>query len=380
MKKLPENYVVICNNATETTIVNNYIDDDNSVFNFWEYVVNSSYSSNIFSTLELVELWFKYRNVNNYETLTFKEFNDIINKEQEMENKLPKVWHLKITPDNKKIINDVKIKQHELYENLFEFDYVYVQSLGVYDGEFGGVNNYYENSVEITTEQFKSYYLKENKTEMKKQTLTRNQLIKLYNADNCTEWKSEIENILKLNVLIDNIEIPASSLELLKSKGSVAQKKLVTDLKIELSKTAKELYLENQTKCGLSIGDTVKVTRTSEKYENGWSEFWNDSMNSSVGKTFIIKNFDNDNNGFRLENNYWYPYFVLEKVVEEWIPFTFEDDLLGMKVISKDKKHKSVIMYQDKYDVYPSNVRSNYKNLFNYYTFLDGTPCGKLKQ
>jgi len=302
MKTLPKNYVVECTTAEETKIVNNYFDKDEKDWNYWKYITVSETDNNIFKAETDYKKWFKQRRITDYELLTFKEWNEIVN-----------------------------IK---------------------------------------------------NKSEMKKQTLTKNQLIDLREQFSCSIWKAEIDKILTANILNKGFkyEIPEDSIKLLQVDGSDLQKEAITKLGFKLPKTDKELYLEGQANCGLKIGDKIKVIRTTESRKSGWCQPWNDSMNSSVGKTFIIKDFGNDDNGFQLENNYWYPYFVLEKVVEEWIPFTFEDDLLGKQVIAKDKSCKAVISYQNVTCIIIGDETVEYDELLEDYTFLDGTPCGKLKQ
>jgi hypothetical protein len=63
---------------------------------------------------------------------------------------------------------------------------------------------------------------------------------------------------------------------------------------------------------------------------------------------------------------------------DEYIHFTIEDDLLGMKVISKDKSCKGIITYQDNYKVVIGSYNITYKELLKEYTFIDDKPCGKL--
>ena len=78
-------------------------------------------------------------------------------------------------------------------------------------------------------------------------------------------------------------------------------------------------YLDLHKASGLKVGDKVKVTRKAEDYENGWGDIWDDeSMDDSVGKVFEITSDAQYGGGFLLNSN-WYPYFVLEKVEEEWI-------------------------------------------------------------
>ena len=62
----------------------------------------------------------------------------------------------------------------------------------------------------------------------------------------------------------------------------------------------------------------------------------------------------------------------------EYIPFTFEDAefLIGKVVKSKDEDWIEMLIFFDK--DYASNI--TYEALLMDFTFLDGSPCGKLKQ
>jgi hypothetical protein len=83
---------------------------------------------------------------------------------------------------------------------------------------------------------------------------------------------------------------------------------------------------------------------------------------------------------------------VVNKPIEEdtYKPFTLEDDLLGMQVISKDESCKGILLkytygcgrgivtYQDNEKVIIGGYNITYEQLLNYYTSIDGKPCGKL--
>ena len=194
-------------------------------------------------------------------------------------------------------------------------------------------------------------------------------------------------NILKLNLFSkeDEFEIDDASIDLLVEEGTQLQLQRVKEYGIILPKSKQDEYLENHNKFELKIGDKVKVLRIAETKENGWWTSWNNlAMDKYVGQILTYQQ-DLGGIGFRCKSQdgecYNYPYFVLEKVVEEYVPFDFTDDLLGKHVISKDKTCKGVIHYQMKYGiVIYSNVEMPYENLLDKYTFIDGTKCGKLKQ
>jgi hypothetical protein len=70
----------------------------------------------------------------------------------------------------------------------------------------------------------------------------------------------------------------------------------------------------------------------------------------------------------------------VNKPIEEdtYIPFTLEDDLLGMQVISKDKSCKGIVTYQDNEKVIIGAYNITYEELLNNYVIWNGKPCGKL--
>mgnify|MGYP001559844297 CR=1 FL=1 len=78
-------------------------------------------------------------------------------------------------------------------------------------------------------------------------------------------------------------------------------------------------YLEEHNKCGLRVGDKVKVFRLAFNYENDWNNVWIEEMDNSLNKEYIIRR-DYKEKGFEiLIDNHEYcnfPYFVLEKVLD----------------------------------------------------------------
>lgn len=90
----------------------------------------------------------------------------------------------------------------------------------------------------------------------------------------------------------------------------------------EQQKTEKEMktpYQEAQEAwikmVDLKVGDTVKVLTTAKRYQYGWLNSWERSMNLSVGKEFVVWKIYSDA-GIGLSDNLSYPFFVLEKVAE----------------------------------------------------------------
>jgi hypothetical protein len=71
----------------------------------------------------------------------------------------------------------------------------------------------------------------------------------------------------------------------------------------------------------------------------------------------------------------------LEKIVEEWIPFTFEDRelLRGKWVKGKNSTWEVMINFFNEEKVGIDGGYYTYQDFFDNYEFLDKTPCGKLK-
>lgn len=72
-------------------------------------------------------------------------------------------------------------------------------------------------------------------------------------------------------------------------------------------------YAERQAKCGIGVGDLVKVLRVPSDMEDGWDSYSVTSIAASVGKVLGVEK-EYNKSGYRLEDGHWYPYFVLEKV------------------------------------------------------------------
>lgn len=74
-----------------------------------------------------------------------------------------------------------------------------------------------------------------------------------------------------------------------------------------------EAYLILQEASGLKIGDTVKILRRANNYEMGWENIWDiPAMSNYIGIESKIT--DINGNGIVLNNDYAFPFFVLEKI------------------------------------------------------------------
>lgn len=178
---------------------------------------------------------------------------------------------------------------------------------------------------------------------------------------------------------------------------------------------AKKWIKENN----LKKGDYVKVTRKAEDGDGGWFGIWiDDSMTKSVGKILKSEGAINLNYSIKLEDGFYYPYFVLEKVEEpetQYVPFESMHEFIsayykanneiivstesmlsgfGMWLKSKDEEEAYKIVSEIWDDGVVIGDRkmwsglssevfndiTTWEELIEEYTFLDGTTCGKLKE
>ena len=66
-----------------------------------------------------------------------------------------------------------------------------------------------------------------------------------------------------------------------------------------------------------------------------------------------------------------------DQKIKKLVPFDFDDDLLGKVIKYKTSPIKGVIVGQDDVNVLINNKVASYKFLLDYYTFMDGSRCGK---
>ena len=72
------------------------------------------------------------------------------------------------------------------------------------------------------------------------------------------------------------------------------------------------------------------------------------------------------------------PEIVNKPLEDTYIPFTFEDDLLGEYIEHKKDRRKGIVTYQGHAGVYTGDTFISYKDLLNHWQFTDKKPCGKL--
>lgn len=75
----------------------------------------------------------------------------------------------------------------------------------------------------------------------------------------------------------------------------------------------REAYRVLQENCGIEVGDKVKVLRKAEEFEMGWDTCWRPSMDSMLGRIYIVTSIWGDS-GLELDKGYCFPFFVLELV------------------------------------------------------------------
>lgn len=77
-------------------------------------------------------------------------------------------------------------------------------------------------------------------------------------------------------------------------------------------------YLTQQKKTGFQKGDRVRVLRRAASFEKGWNNNWCKEMDGIVGAIRTIVAIDDEGIILKYANTeYWFPYFVLEKVEEK---------------------------------------------------------------
>lgn len=185
-------------------------------------------------------------------------------------------------------------------------------------------------------------------------------------------------------------------------KESVNWTCIIVKKKPSYEECAKQWIEENN----LKEGDCVKVLRKAKDFESGWDATWNDLMNKSVCKILKITEVRFCNGHIILEDGYRYPYFVLEKVEPpkpEYIPFESKEEFIeayhyhdnanysetedilmnyGMWLKSMCLGNFYQVTIIKKSGIFTDDNSSiiTWEQLLEKYTFLDGTPCGKLME
>lgn len=162
-------------------------------------------------------------------------------------------------------------------------------------------------------------------------------------------------------------------------------------------------YAERQAKWiadnDVKRGDKVRIVREADSHEDGWDNFWTLGMDETVGKVGTVSDILSRSRGCGIEVDVpdvgpsFYPYFVLEKVELRYVPFDLRNpevrkSLRGRWIKNKNNNfelcitfftHQGYVGNTIPADVYMvSGIDAD--ELFQYWVFEDGSPCGKLAE
>ena len=149
-------------------------------------------------------------------------------------------------------------------------------------------------------------------------------------------------------------------------------------------------------------GDYVNITRKAQDYENGWDNVWESKMDEYVGKIVKVLRTDIYEEGISLSCSgtcYFFPYFVLKKVNVQYVPFTSPEEFISEYQQREDNvkdpakpeyalttygmwidlngKHRLVTGIES-LGIYVNSSYKDWSDILREYTFLDGSPCGKI--
>ena len=158
-------------------------------------------------------------------------------------------------------------------------------------------------------------------------------------------------------------------------------------------------YVERQAKWiadnRIKRGDKVRIVREADSREDGWESNWIPYMDEAVGKVGTVSSISSNFRESGIEvsvPDVWpsrYPYFVLEKVEEEHVPYDFEDPDCRALLVGKVVRYKSggaggpvMITGFERLEgrgwiahLGDRNV-TDAEELLNHCEHIDGTPCG----
>lgn len=130
---------------------------------------------------------------------------------------------------------------------------------------------------------------------------------------------------------------------------------VVTDKNIDI--LIEWLYEVKYVSTAIEFGNIIGYCEdsTEKEWDDGVNEYWKNEITFEQFKQYIL-------NG------------------NEYVPFDFDDDLVGTKIMTKDKSCKQIITYQSEFIIKLGHIVLDYVELFDEYILYDGSPCGKLKQ
>lgn len=144
----------------------------------------------------------------------------------------------------------------------------------------------------------------------------------------------------------------------------------------------------------LKEGTFVKVLRKARKDEYDWEDAWMPDMDDYIGGVHKVTQICPD--GIELDSDYIFPYFVLEKVSDGYVPFaSTEEFLVGYSSQFKEDPDMltSAIWLKSVAEVYSLVTEiwsdgvvmgndadvTSWEDLLEHWVFLNGIPCGKSK-
>lgn len=145
---------------------------------------------------------------------------------------------------------------------------------------------------------------------------------------------------------------------------------------------------------GIKEGTFVKVLRKAGQDEEDWGDAWIPDMDNYIGSVYKITEICPD--GIELGSDYIFPYSVLEKISDKYMPFnSSEEFLVGYSSQFKDDPDMltSAIWLKSVSGVYSlvTEIWSDgvvigndegitfWADLLEDWVFLNGAPCGKPK-
>lgn len=158
------------------------------------------------------------------------------------------------------------------------------------------------------------------------------------------------------------------------------------------------IYEQNQAKWiadnGIKEGDYVKVLRKIGEDGEDWGDAWILDMDNYIGSVYKITEICPD--GIELGSDYIFPYSVLEKISDKYMPFnSSEEFLVGYSSQFKDDPDmltfaiwlKSVSgVYSLVTEIWSDGVVlgndegiTYWEDLLEHWVFMNGSPCGKSK-
>lgn len=145
---------------------------------------------------------------------------------------------------------------------------------------------------------------------------------------------------------------------------------------------------------GIKEGDCVKVLRRAGEDEEDWGDAWIPYMDNYIGNVYKVTEIYPD--GIELESDYVFPYFVLEKVSDKYVPFNSAEEFIARysALFKKDPDTLTSAIWVKStcnpyclvteiwdYGVVLGNGYdiTYWEDLLKDWVFTNGIPCGKPK-